>query len=257
MYKTKYRLPRETTRDINNLEELTATYTPKGSIELASEKGAPTWLTTLPIRAHGFSLHKQAFWDALCVRYGWEPQGLPSLCSCGAQFKTTHVHFFNRHRGAFSTIRHNCIQDLTSHLLTEVWPSVEVRFWGNERQGAFFDVRVFNPFAPSHASQTIQSTYRKNEMEKRRQYEKRIIDIEPGSFTPLVMSATGRLKLGPSARVFYKRLTRMISQKHLTPYCEINEDNLVQAFLFTCRHPHWHDRQWGPLVNSVRFCFQW
>ena len=170
---------------------------------------------------------------------------------------TTRVHFFNRHRGAFSTIRHNCIRDLTSQLLTEVWPSVEVRFLRNERQGAFFDVRVFNPFAPSHASQTIQSTYWKNEKEKKRQYEKRIIDIEPGSFTPLVMSVTGRLKLGPSAGVSYRRLTRMISQKHLTPYCEINEDNLVQAFLFTCRHPHWHDRQWGPLVNSIQFCFQW
>ena len=32
-------------------------------------------------------------------------------------------------------------------------------FWGNERQCAFFDVRVFNPFAPSHTNQTIQSTY--------------------------------------------------------------------------------------------------
>ena len=91
-------------------------------------------------------------------------------------------------------------------------------FWGNEKQCAFFDVRMFNPFVPSHASQTIQSTYRKNEKEKRRQYEKRITDIEHGSFTPLVMSATGGL--GPSAGVFYKRLACMISQKHISPYCE-------------------------------------
>ena len=148
------------------------------------------------------------------------------------------------------SISNNHIRNLTAQRLTEVCPSVEVEprlqplseetfphrtknlednarlgrldvkalgFWGNERQCAFFGVRVFNPFAPSHANQTIQSSYRKNE-EKRRQYEKRITDIEHGSFTPLVMSATGGL--GTSAGVFYKRLAPMISQKHSSPYCE-------------------------------------
>ena len=52
------------------------------------------------------------------------PTGLPSLCSCGAQFNTTHA--FNCNREAFPTIRHNCICDLTAQLLTEVCPSVEV-----------------------------------------------------------------------------------------------------------------------------------
>ena len=164
----------------------------------------------------------------------------------------------------FPTIRHNRIRDLTAQLLTDVCPSVEIEphlqplfgetfphqitnlednarldvkalgFWGNERQCAFFDVRVFNPFAPSHANQTIQSTYRKNEKEKRRQYEneKRITNIEHGSVTPLVMSATGGM--GPSAGVFYKRLARMISQKHFITILQDNEDDLMQACLFTC-----------------------
>ena len=61
------------------------------------------------------------------------------------------------------------------------------------------------PSIPIRRNQTIQSTYRKNEKEKRRQYEKRITNIEHGSFTPLV---------------FYNRLAPMISQKHLSPYCE-------------------------------------
>ena len=58
-------------------------------------------------------------------------------------------------------------------------------FCENNRQGTFIDVRVFNPFAPSHANQTIQSTCRKNEKDKRRQYEKLVIEIEHGSFTTL------------------------------------------------------------------------
>ncbi len=40
-------------------------------VELAQEKVASTWLTTLPIDNHGFSLHKTAFRDALSLRYGW------------------------------------------------------------------------------------------------------------------------------------------------------------------------------------------
>ena len=92
-------------------------------VELTSEKRASTWLTTLPTRAHGLSLHKQAFRDALCIRYEWDPQGLPSHCSCGAQFNITHA--FKCHRGAFPTIRHNRIRDLTAQLLTKVCPSVE------------------------------------------------------------------------------------------------------------------------------------
>jgi len=35
----------------------------------ASEKGASSWLSTLPIAEHGFALLKGAFRDALCMRY--------------------------------------------------------------------------------------------------------------------------------------------------------------------------------------------
>ena len=38
---------------------------------VASEKGASSWLTALPIADHGFALPKGAFRDALCLRYGW------------------------------------------------------------------------------------------------------------------------------------------------------------------------------------------
>ena len=45
----------------------------KKAKELASEKGASSWFTTLPIAEHGFCLHKGAFCDALCLRYNWRP----------------------------------------------------------------------------------------------------------------------------------------------------------------------------------------
>ena len=39
----------------------------KRSIELASERGASSWLTTLPIADFGFKLHKGAFRDAIAL----------------------------------------------------------------------------------------------------------------------------------------------------------------------------------------------
>ena len=61
------------------------------AVELAKEKGASTWLTTLPLKEHGFSLHKAAFHDAMALRYGWSPSNLPSKCDCGNNF-TVELH---------------------------------------------------------------------------------------------------------------------------------------------------------------------
>ena len=55
----------------------------------------------------------------------------------------------------------------------------------------FFDVRVFNPNARRYAKQELSKTYQLNEKEKKRLYNERIMQVEHGTFTPLVMSATG------------------------------------------------------------------
>ena len=49
---------------------------------LAAEKDSFIWPTTLPLSEHDFSLHKGAFWDALCLWYGWRASLLPSGCVC-------------------------------------------------------------------------------------------------------------------------------------------------------------------------------
>ncbi len=46
---------------------------------LSSEEGSSSWLTVLPLADQGFALHKGAFHDALCLRYGWQPQLLGHL----------------------------------------------------------------------------------------------------------------------------------------------------------------------------------
>ena len=60
----------------NKKEELSAPL--KQSVELACERGASSWLTTLPITEFGFTLHKGDFRDAIALIYGWPPNRMPS-----------------------------------------------------------------------------------------------------------------------------------------------------------------------------------
>ena len=48
----------------------------KRIVSLSGDKGAFPWLSALPVEEHGFALHKSAFHDAICLRYGWLPTGL-------------------------------------------------------------------------------------------------------------------------------------------------------------------------------------
>ena len=59
--------------------------------EHTAEKGATSWLTTLPIKEHGFYLNKTAFWDAIHMRYRWKPERRSDKCVCGAPFNVEHA----------------------------------------------------------------------------------------------------------------------------------------------------------------------
>ncbi len=148
------------------------------AVDLASEKGASSWLTSLPLSEFGFTLHKGAFRDALALRYGWLPSNSPTHCDCGSLFTVDHC--LSCCKGGFPTLRHNEIRDLTARLLTEVSHEVRVEpnlqpitgevfsratsntqegarldvvasgFWGGRYERTFLDVRVFNPHAQSN-----------------------------------------------------------------------------------------------------------
>ena len=232
-------------QDVQNLEEVSknVNHTLQRSLTLLKDKGASNWLSVLPIDEHGFALHKGDFRDALCLRYGWRPQHLPSLCVCGKSFSIEHALSCNF--GGFPIKRHNELRDLTASLLDEICTGVGIEptlqplsneqmrlksaniddgarldviaedFWGT-RQRAFFDVRVFNPFAPSLRNTSIVTLYRQKEQEKRRSYDERIREVEHGSFAPLVFSTSGGM--GPAAQVVYKRIALLIANKQKKHY---------------------------------------
>ena len=160
------------------------------AMSLSTEKGSSNWLSTLPIAEHAFALHKSSFRDALCLRYGWHLLNMPLQCTCGKQFSVEHA--LSCPHGGFPSIRHNELHDITAELMTEVCHNVGTEptlqpitderlvhrtanredgarldvvvdnFWGNDRQHAFFDIRVFNPHARSYQNTSLAQCYRKN-----------------------------------------------------------------------------------------------
>ena len=88
--------------------------------------------------------------------------------------------------------------------------------WGGTFERTYFDVRVFNPHAPSNRLTLLTSCYKKHEREKKRAYEQRIREIEHATFTPLVLAAT--VGLANEANVFYKRLASKLASKWDHPY---------------------------------------
>ncbi|NRB82027.1 MAG: hypothetical protein HRU38_25815 [Saccharospirillaceae bacterium] len=238
---TKYK---ETFNELKNMVSLKT----KRSLELASEKGASNWLTCLPLEQHGFTLNKNEFRDALNIRYHRELKGLPTVCSCGKKFSITHA--FNCKSGGFIHIRHDSVRDFNAQLLKKVVNDVEIEpglqpldtvvdggsnsnanigvteniqtqdcsrldirargFW-RPTQSAFFDVRITNPVAESQINTPIENVYRRHEMEKKRKYNRRIINIENGSFTPLVYSMMGGM--GKECSLFHKTLAQKMSLK--------------------------------------------
>ena len=204
---------KEQLKSILDSEDLTEIERKK--IEICQEPGASNWLTALPLREAGFSLNKQEFRDALAIRYNISIKGLPETCACGSEFTCDHAMICKK--GGFISLRHNNLRDITYELLSEVCKGVEnepvlqpltgetlkyqtaktennarmdvsaLGFWCRD-QRAFFDIRVFDPVAPSHAHQSLDAAHSKQENEKRRQYEDRILQVEHASFTPLVFT---------------------------------------------------------------------
>ncbi len=139
----------------------------------------------------------------LALRYGRNPTNTPTNCDCGKAFSTEHA--LSCAKGGFPTIRHNEIRDLTADLLTEVCNDVRIEsdlqpiteetlrhvtantqegarldisanwVWGGRLEKTYFDVRVFNPHAPSNKG-SLTACFKKHEREKKISYEQRVRD---------------------------------------------------------------------------------
>ena len=216
----------------------------KRILKLSQEKGVGSWLTTNPVKALGFVLNKQEFRDAICLRYGWRVPHTSSHCQCGKKNDVDHA--LSCKKGKYIQSRHNRIRDLEAELMREVCIDVQtephllpladvnivggnqadnarldvsgVGVWG-PMQKTFLDIRVMHPNCPTYINQNIDQVYRNHELEKKRAYNERIIQVEKASFTPIVVSTFGGM--GKEAESFHKRLAVLIAEKRNEAYSHV------------------------------------
>ena len=182
---------------------------------------------------------------------------MPSSCVCGAKFDIQHA--LTCKRGGFIGIRHDEVRNFTAEVLGEVCKDVVIepaltplsgeRFnlrsasvednarldvaargvWTRGSR-AFFDIRVFNPLAPCYSDITIKAAHKSNENSKKREYNNRILEVEHGSFTPLVFSSFGGMSV--ECNNFFSKVAEKIAEKR--DICESVAKNWIRTKLSFC-----------------------
>lgn len=216
----------------------------KRALQLSREKGAGSWLSVLPNKSLGFDLNMQEFRDAICLRYNWNIPNTPSYCYCGAKNDVNHLLICKK--GGYVSMRHNYVRDLEVELLNIVAKDVKkepvllplcsdnintgniaanarldvsaVGVW-SPYEKTYVDVRVFHPNAKSYADKNIGQLYKIHENEKKRAYNERVLQIEKGSFTPLIFSTTGGMS--DETLKFHNRLALLIANKQNENYSDV------------------------------------
>ena len=169
IHSTNHRLSKEQTQSVR---AKLSSYQQK-PYDISTKKGVSSWLTVLPIRAQGFDLHKGAFKDCLCLRYGWTPSSLSTSCTCGSPFllimpstallvvfppsdmmvSETYSQTYERSVNMYVSVEPT-LQPLTGENLIPISAnsSTEARldiradgFWECDRQSAFFRSTNFQP----------------------------------------------------------------------------------------------------------------
>ena len=143
-------------------------------------------------------------------------------------------------------MRHNRVRDLEADLMREVCHDVQVEpallpladeigrrgntaerarldvsgvgVWG-EYEKTFLDIRIMHPNSSSYLDQSIEQVYITHEDEKKRKYGERVLQVEKGSFTPIVMSTFGGS--GKEADRHHKRIATLIAQKKNENYADV------------------------------------
>ena len=93
---------------------------------------------------------------------------------------------------------------------------------------AFFDVRVTHVNSKCNLGKAT-STIFKEQKEKKRKYQQRVLDIEMGSFTPLVFGTKGGM--GADCNCFLKRLAEKLSEKNEPYHITVTWSGLERCFL--------------------------
>ena len=218
----------------------------KRALLAAREKGASSWLNTLPLQQYGYTLNKEEFRDSVCLRYSWWIPNTPITCGCG---KTSDLdHLLTCKLGGYVIMTHNNIRDTLANLLREVCHDVKVEpqlqkvnegdclnpktITGDQARldvsargvwtpfdKTFLDIRVSHPNCLSNRTKTLQEVYEENEKEKKDEYLERVLNVEKATFTPAVFLTTGGMS--KECKRFVNRVADLIARKRKERYCDV------------------------------------
>ena len=255
----------------------------KRILELAQEKGSGAWLAALPIKSLGYTLNKQEFRDSVCLRYGWNIPNTPSYCQCSKENDIDHS--LNCKKGGYVSLRHNRVRDLEASLMREVCHNVQtepellpidreehsesgtvaerarldvagVGVWGAYEK-TFLDIRIMHPNSPSYVNKPVDDVYELHEKQKKRKYNERVLQIEKGSFTPIVGSTSGGW--GKEARRHHQRIATLIALKRNEEYADVMNYirtrlrfSVLKSILTAVRGVRGKSREAAP-ISSVSF----
>ena len=215
-------------------------------VEQTRDKGASSWLNAIPYEEHGFSLNKQEFRDSIRLRYNMRLKNLPQKCACEQNFSVDHA--LSCKKGGFVAQRHDNVRDLLIRCLAKVSRNVESEphmipldnetfslktantseearldikvggFW-SRGVNAFFDVRVTHVNSQSNQGKSTEKIFEEQENEKKRHYNQRVIDVEQGTFTPLVFGTNGGF--GGECDQFIRKLAEKLAIKSDETYASV------------------------------------
>ena len=84
---------------------------------------------------------------------------------------------------------------------------------------AFFDVPVTHVNSPSNQGKYTATIFREQENEKKSKYNQRVMDVEMGTFTPLVFGTNGGM--GLDCQNLLRTLANKLSTKNNEPYASV------------------------------------
>ena len=98
---------------------------------------------------------------------------------------------------------------------------------------AFFDVRVTHVNFRSNQGKYTAMIFKEQENEKKRKYNQRVMDVEIGTFTPLVFGTNG--DMGLDCQNFLRTLANKLSTKNNEPYASVISWLRIQlSFVISC-----------------------
>ena len=136
-------------------------------------------------------------------------------------------------------MRHNTIRDVEAAMLSDVCHDVKIEpelipventdleagttvqdgarldisavgVWRSHER-TFFDVRITHPHAASYVNKSLDSVLKAAETEKMKKYGDSVLQVEKGSFVPLVFATNGAM--GEQCSKLQQQLAKLISEK--------------------------------------------